>query len=156
MERHHWKKLALLGMTSGLMLSNSLSAKEESSSKTSEKADVKKSDVKKYDPNDGNMNYHMMTEDELLLELNDKGAKMYRELSPEGKALALSVASVMCNASNPCKNLNACQTDEHECAGKGECKGKGKCAFSDKNLAVKVVYDKIMAQKRANANRPTK
>lgn len=152
MEHHHWKKLALLGMTSGLMLSNSLGA-ENSSSKPS---DIKKSDVKSYDPNDGNMRYHLMTEDELLLELNDKGAKMYKELDPAGKALALKVASMMCNASNPCKGLNACQTDEHTCAGKGECKGKGKCAMSDKNLAIKVVYDKMMAEKRENANRPTK
>lgn len=93
--------------------------------------------------NDGNMNYHMMTEDELMLELNDEGARMYQGLSKEGKALALKVASGMCGGTNQCRKLNACKSDKNPCAGKGDCAGQGICAFSDKNLAVKVVYDKM-------------
>lgn len=98
-----------------------------------------------------------MTEDELLLELNDEGYKLYMSLDAEGKELARKVASTRCNASNECKGLNACKTDKNECAGKGQCKGQGKCAVSDKNLAVQLVAKK-MAEKRAKAlqSKPSK
>lgn len=100
------------------------------------------------DANQSNMKYHLMTEQELLLELNADGAKMYNSLDDQGKALARRVASMMCAGTNECKGLNGCMTDKNTCAGKGACKGQGKCAISDKNLAVKLVYDK-MAAKRA-------
>jgi hypothetical protein len=98
----------------------------------------------------GNMGYHLMTEDELMLQLNEEGARIYHSLSPEGKQLALKVASQRCDHTNECKHLNACRTDQNACLGKGQCKGQGKCAFSDKNLAVKVVAKK-MAEKRNQA-----
>lgn len=107
---------------------------------------------KTVDPNDGNLGYSLMTEQDLMLELNDEGKRMYRSLSPEGKALALKVASMRCNASNECRGLNACKTDKNDCAGKGACKGQGKCSVADKNLAVKLVYQKMQA-KRNNALR---
>lgn len=105
---------------------------------------------KEVDPNSENMGYYLMSEDELLLELNDEGTKIYKSLSPEGKKLAREVASQRCNGTNSCKGLNACQTDQNSCAGKGSCKGKSKCAISDKNLAVKLVAKK-MAEKRNGA-----
>ena len=123
-------------------------ADNDSPEKKSPYASPDKSEVKK-DPNDGNMNYHMMTEDELLLELNDDGLRMYKSLNAEGKALALKTASGMCGGSNQCQGLNACKSKNNACAGKGDCAGKGICAISDKNLAVKLVYDK-MSQKREN------
>ena len=101
------------------------------------------------DPSYGNMGYHLMTEDELLLELNDEGTKLYNSLDAEGKALAREVASARCNGTNKCSGLNACAGPNNACAGKGKCQGQTKCAFSDKNLAVKVVVEK-MAKKRAN------
>jgi hypothetical protein len=107
------------------------------------------SSKKDNNPNDGNMRYHLMTEQELLLELNADGTRMYNSLDDQGKVLARKVASMMCQATNECKGLNGCMTDKNSCAGKGDCKGRGKCAISDKNLAVKLVYDK-MASKRAN------
>lgn len=103
------------------------------------------------DKDDGNLGYHVYTEDELLLELNDKGTALYNGLDSEGKALARLVASQRCDHTNECKGLNACQTEKNKCAGQGSCKGQGKCAFSDKNLAVKAVADKL-AKKRAGAN----
>lgn len=99
------------------------------------------------DPSHGNMGYKLMTEDELLLELNDETAKLYNSLDAEGKELARKVASQRCAQQNYCANLNACATPDNSCAGKGKCKGRSKCGFSDKNLAVKVVADK-MAKKR--------
>ena len=100
--------------------------------------------------NDSNLGYHLMTEDELMLELNDEGIKMFKSLTPEGKKLALQVASMRCAKTNPCAGMNACATDKNSCAGKGSCKEQGKCALSDKNLAVKLVYQK-MYNKRVNA-----
>jgi hypothetical protein len=95
----------------------------------------------------GNVAHYLMTEDELLIQLNDEGAQVYKSLSPEGKQLALSVASRSCNGTNECAGLNACATDSNKCAGLGTCKGQTKCAISDPNLAVKLVAKK-MAEKR--------
>lgn len=146
MKKRDLKKLALMGLSSGILVANQAIAKEEP--KTPPTTDNKAVPKNR---NDENSTYHLMTEDELLLELDDEGIRMYNSLTPEGKALAREVASVKCNQSNPCKGLNACKTDTHECAGKGSCKNTNKCAPSDPNLAVKLVYDK-MADKRAKAN----
>jgi hypothetical protein len=100
----------------------------------------------------GNITYQLMTEDELLLELNEEGTRVYNNLSPEGKQLALRTASRSCNGTNECSGLNACATDKNKCAGKGSCKGQTKCAISDKNFAVKL-SDKKMAEKRLNAQK---
>lgn len=167
MKRPDFLQLALVGISSGILVTSQLSAattksSSKASSKTSiadadKKAPVKKAedDDKDSDPNDGNMNYHVMSEDELLLQLSPEGVAMYKGLDSKGKQLALLVASSMCDHTNECAGLNACQTDDNACAGKGKCKGQGKCAFSDKNLAVKLVRDK-MANKRANVSSPAK
>lgn len=101
--------------------------------------------------NSGNMGYHLMTEDELMMELDSKGQDLYKKLDQKGKELARYVASQRCNGTNMCAGLNACATDSNKCAGQGSCKGTGKCAFADKNQAVKVVSEK-MAKKRNNAS----
>lgn len=153
MKKKDWKKIAIMGLSTGAILSMPLLAetkgKSESSSKQSE-SKVSESSSEDVDDEsaDGNLGYHLMTEDELLMQLSPKGIEMYKSLDAEGKGLALLVASARCNGMNPCKGLNACQTKKNECAGKGECKGQGKCAASDKDLAVKLVRDK-MASKRA-------
>jgi hypothetical protein len=183
MDNRDLKKLALLGITGGLLISNTASAHDKknfstnidvsllladnntgqtstnaaASASTASTSSNSSSDSNKgpneysSDPNDGNLGYHLMTEQELLLELNDEGIKLYKSLDDEGKELARFVASQRCQNSNKCKGLNACQTAKNACAGKGACKGQGKCAFSDKNLAVKVVATK-MAEKRAKAS----
>lgn len=111
-------------------------------------AETPKNDKPAADPAYGNMGYHLMTEDELLLELNDDGIKLYNSLDAEGKALAREVASARCNGTNKCSGLNACAGPNNSCAGQGKCQGQSKCAFSDKNLVVKLVAEK-MAKKRA-------
>lgn len=163
MRKRELRQLALLGLSSGLLLANQLSAQDakkppttaaKEETKSTSKDTSKESSADSEDANDGNLNYHVMTEGELMLELNSRGKTMYDSLDGNGKALALLVASMMCNGTNPCAGLNSCQTDKHDCAGKGDCKNTGKCATSDKNLAVKLVYDK-MAKKRANAAKPS-
>lgn len=136
LRRGNMKKRNFLALTLGL--TGSLLA-----------ADTKTETAPQADPAYGNMGYHLMTEDELLLELSDEGAKLYNSLDAEGKALARKVASQRCAASNECKGLNACAGPKNSCAGQGACKGQSKCGFADKNLAVKVVADK-MAKKRAD------
>lgn len=153
MKHRDFKHLAWLGVLGGLILTSekSVEAAESNPYKLTAARDKQNTPASKndsYDPNDSNAGYHLYTEDELLLELNDEGTKLYESLSPEGKQLALKVASMRCGGTNSCEHLNACATDKNDCAGKGSCKGKGKCAISDKNLAVRLVYQK-MAQKRA-------
>lgn len=147
MQKHDFKKLALLGISSGILIANQVSADTPATSST-KATESTKSSSKGYDPNDGNMNYHLMSEDELKLQLNDEGLRIYNNLDAEGKKLAQKVASALCANTNACKGLGACKSDKNACAGKNECKGKGICAFSDKNLAVKMVRDH-MALKRA-------
>lgn len=144
MKKREMKKIALIGLSTGILISNHLQAATVEKTKPSKEAATD-------DYNDGNAGYHLMTEDELLIELNNDGAKLYKSLDPKGKELARFVASQRCNGTNACKGLNACQTDKNSCLGKGACKGQGKCAISDKNLAVKIVADKLMAEKRNQA-----
>lgn len=98
-------------------------------------------------PNDQNIGYHVLTEEELTLELNDEALKIYQNMTPEAKSLTRLVASARCNGTNECKGLNACKTETNQCAGKGGCKGQGKCAISDKNLAVRLVAEKMKAKR---------
>lgn len=157
MKKHDLKKLALMGMISGAMLSKDPLAAAAPSKTTPAKPAVETTqsaetvDAQIKQNNESNMNYRLMDEDELLLELSPEGEADYNSLNPEGKKLALYVASQMCNGTNQCKGLNACKTDNNDCAGKGACKGQGKCAFSDKNLAVKVVKEKMKAKRSALA-----
>ncbi|NGX58843.1 MAG: hypothetical protein K940chlam3_01751 [Chlamydiae bacterium] len=154
MKKRNFKSLAILGITSGLCVISSLQGQnilgEEIEAVEGEDPIETGEDSMpgpEFDPNSENEGYYIMSEDELLLQLNLKGRKLYDKLSPEGKELALKAASRRCNGANECKGLNACKTDDNDCAGKGMCKGKTKCAFGDKNLAVKLVKKK-MAEKR--------
>lgn len=143
MNKKDMKKLALLGLISGtIVCQNGFAA--DAAPKAA--ADAKAKSIEEL--NAQNVGYHLYTEDELLLELNDEGAKLFKSLSPDGKKLALEVASARCNGTNSCKGLNGCQTANNSCAGKGSCKGTGKCAIADKNLAVKLVHNKL-AKERA-------
>lgn len=139
MKKKSLKKLAFLGVATGLLLTRQAEAKD--SDQTPKPSSSTKDEAR--DPNGGNLGYHLMTEDDLLLELNDEGIALYNSLNAEGKALTLEVASSRCNEANVCKGLNACKTDTNECAGMGTCKHSGKCAISDKNLAVKLVAEKM-------------
>lgn len=140
MKNKDLKKLAFVGLAGGVLVLNPAVTMAATAAST----DNKQTQI---DYSEGN-NYQLYTEKELLLELNPEGTKLYQSLTPEGKKLALEVASMKCAYTNACKGLNACKTEKNECAGKGGCKGTGKCAVSDKNLAVKMVAKK-MAEKRS-------
>lgn len=139
MKKVSLRRLAVSGLLSGCFVVQAL-----------EGVDAGSHAGKKVDSNLGNLGYSLMSENELLFNLNDEGYKTYMGLSKEGKLLAREVASARCDGTNECKGLNACKTDKNDCGGKGSCKGTGKCGFSDKNLAVKVVAKK-MAEKRSQA-----
>jgi hypothetical protein len=93
----------------------------------------------------------MMTEDQLMSQLNEQGKQMYNNLNPEGKAMAIKLASGACKGQNDCKGQGSCKTADHACAGKNSCAGKSQCSFKDKNLAVKVAAQ-LQATKRAQAS----
>nr|MBA3603983.1 hypothetical protein [Parachlamydiaceae bacterium] len=56
-------------------------------------SEFSESDMEDYAANNGNLGYKLMAEDDLLLELNNEGAKQYKSLTPEGQALARELAS---------------------------------------------------------------
>lgn len=163
MQKKDFIKLAVMGLSSGLLLTNQLNTPLHAENQPTESNGCGSKngcggnngcggeDGDNYGKDNGNIGFRILSEDELLLELSAKGEDLYMSLSDEGKELARKVASQRCNGTNECKGLNACQTEAHACAGQGSCKGQGKCGFSDKNLAVKVVSMK-MAQKRSEAN----
>jgi hypothetical protein len=152
MKRKDLRQLALMGLAGGALLLTpsktqaALDVKTPSTTQTKE--EVKGAQI---DYSAADREYHKMSEKELLDVLDANGKKMYSELSPEGKKLAIDVASSKCSTYNTCKGLNACATEKNKCAGQGACKGQSKCAFIDKNMAVKVVYEK-MKNKRAELN----
>jgi hypothetical protein len=88
----------------------------------------------------------------LMSQLNSQGRALFQSLSPEGKALALRLASQTCKGQNECKGLNSCKGGDNSCAGEGSCAGTSPSAFTDKNQAVKVAAKK-MAEKRARIHR---
>lgn len=141
MKKRDIKKIALLGLISGLCTA-SLSEAADSKSKF-----AASDTTENVDENEG---YYLMSEEELLENLNASTKKIYEGLTPAGKELARKVASQRCNGTNECKGLNACKTGKNDCAGKGQCKGQSKCAFGDKNQAVKLAAKK-MAEKRGEA-----
>lgn len=150
MKKNDFQKLALMGLTTGLIVAQGVHATADTKVKDAKPAKVVY-DPETFDPIKENIGYHVMTEDELLIELNDEGTKLYNSLDAKGKELARLVSSQRCRGMNDCKGLNACQTDKNPCAGKGACKGQSKCAFSDKNLAVKMVAEKVKMTDKRNS-----
>ncbi len=146
MKKRDLEKLVIIGIASGLLMTPTLQGQEKEIP-AGRQGEYEEDSI---DPNSENEGYYLMSEQELFLNINRKGRELYESLSPEGKKLALKVASRRCNGANECKGLNACKTEDNDCAGKGECKGTTKCAIGDKNLAVKLVANK-MAEKREKA-----
>ena len=137
MKKKQLKYLAVTGILSGILTTSSYAVNSSDSS------------LKDIDLNsDKSIDDDSLTEKELLEELNDDGKKLYRSLGIHEKELALKVANQACQGFNECAKLNACRTAKNNCSGQGSCKGQSKCSFIDKNLAVKVVYNKTMAEKR--------
>ncbi len=144
MKKSHVTSLIITGVTAGVLVSNlSLTANEQTTASTP-------SFLERVASTGGNITYQLMTEDELLLQLNEEGTKIFNSLSPEGRELALKIASRSCNNTNECAGTNACRTDKNKCAGQGSCTGTTKCSVSDKNFAVKIAAKK-MAEKRSQA-----
>lgn len=136
MQEKKLKYLAAMGIVSGLLVaSNPLLADQ--------KTETKSESLSSMDLN----------ESELLDELNEKGKQQYKSLDAQGRAMALRAANQECKGNNECKGLNNCKSKANSCMGLGLCKGQADCSFTDKNQAVKVVYDKKMAEKRNNLSK---
>lgn len=88
-----------------------------------------------------------LTESDLESQLNSEGKAIFRGLDPQGKALALKLATQSCKGKNACKGLNSCKTANNSCNGRGSCAGTSPGPFKDKNAAVSVAAQK-MAEKR--------
>lgn len=135
MKKLNFKKLALLGLASGLVM-GAAGCESNANADTEQTAEQKTP----------------MTEADLMKQLNSEGKKTYQSLDPEGKALALKLANQSCKGQNDCKGLNSCKSKDNSCAGLGGCKGTSPGPFTDKNDAVKVAAMK-MKEKRAQLNK---
>src|SRR3989338_8838720 len=96
--KNDFAKLALMGLTSGVLILNSGGQKKLSAAEltpSSEKTSPANEDSEDsgYSNDNGNIGYHVFTEEELLDELNSEGEKLYQSLNEEGKKLAREVAS---------------------------------------------------------------
>lgn len=149
MKKSKFKKYALMGMTSGLILANQgqVDAHLTQGNDTVVAAGCggakggcggRYSSQKPYIAEESttttttttHKNTKPMSESDLLSKLNAEGKSTYQNLNPEGKALALRMASEYCN-------------------GKSTCKG-----YSDYNEIVRAAAKK-MVEKRGMMNRPS-
>ena len=138
-KRANLKKLAAMGIAGGILITNGQAYAHQGDHQWNNYvADTMSADT----------SGKMMTETDLMSQLNAEGKATYQGLSKEGKDLAIKLASQTCKGQNECKGLKSCKTEKNACMGLGGCKGTGPGPFKDKNDAVKVAAKK-MADKRA-------
>lgn len=135
MNKDDLKKLALLGITGGVMVASPVAAAANNQSM----------------PNQKVQDSGQLSEADFMSKLNSEGKTLYLNMTPEGKKLARELAAQKCAGHNKCAGLNSCASKENACAGKGSCAGHGKCAFKDANKAVKVAQQH-MQNKRNQMN----
>jgi hypothetical protein len=83
------------------------------------------------------------TDSQFKLQLSVQGKSDFDNLSPDGKTLAIKMASHDCSGKNECKGQNTCQSAKNTCAGKGACKGQSSCKMSpDKAVQIATMKDK--------------
>lgn len=119
MKKNNLKKLALLGLTGGIILGAT----------SCEPASRKNSQIE---------SQKTLTAAELYAQLSPDAQRDFDRMDKEGKDLALKLANQTCAGKNSCKGLNSCANNEHTCKGQGSCKGTSKGPFENKDDAVKV------------------
>lgn len=181
MQKAKFKKLALMGITGGIILAAQAPASLESSTdvgctlaagcgkhcrgaskQIAESCGSRSSPQEQYrtytaeaDVSVQKQSSKQLSEGELMNQLKPETQAVFKGMSPEGKALALKLANQTCKGKNDCKGLNSCQTADSTCAGRGSCKGTSPGPFKDKNEAVKIAAKK-MAEKRSSMNQGQK
>lgn len=143
MNKDRMMQLALMGLTSGLVVGCGGGDKKPSDAKDLQDA----VNDKKQQVSGGEQG----AEATLLAELDDKHRAIYHSLDAKHKEMALEMAQQACAGQNECKGLNQCKGASNACAGQGQCAGMGGCAWSDKNMMVRVVM-KHMAEQRGQMN----
>lgn len=139
-----FKQFAYLGLTGAVLLTHQLSAAQTNPSQDDYIKQFK-------DSVNNDLSKKMLSEDELLEQLDANGKRQYKSLDPQGKQLAREIASQKCAGLNDCKGRNVCKSDKNACEGQADCKGKSICGATDKNQAVRIAAKK-MAEKRNKAN----
>jgi hypothetical protein len=124
--------LALLGLTSGLVVSCKMNENKQQPGGNQKKTAGQVAPAQQ-----------SMTADEKAFynKLNMEGKKTFEQMNSADRQKAMRTANAGCQGRNECKGLGGCATDEHECKGENDCKGKGGCAVTDPNDAVKLVKE---------------
>lgn len=151
MKKCDFKKLAILGLAGGLLLTNQIDGADATQNKYPIKyssAKSKGSEAGRRAPSRSRVRpQKQMNESDLLSQLSKQGRALYSSLTPEGKKLALELANQSCEGKNGCKGLNSCKSDENSCAGEGGCQGKSPGPFHNKNEAVAIAAQHMAKQR---------
>ena len=169
MKKNELKKLALMGLTGGLLFTmhteasaqgywwqqstrSSYQQEESGNQRMMQQKQQRQQRQHQNNMENSPSRTEQMTEQELLSQLNQQGRALYQSLDPKGKTLTLQLANQTCEGQNKCEGLNSCESDENGCSGEGGCKGQSPGPFKDKNQAVEVAA-KHLAQERQEASK---
>jgi hypothetical protein len=120
MKKRDLMTLAMIGISSGLMVTGCQKGRETKSNVSAEEQKA---------PLDQMSFYNM---------LSDDAKKKFDQLDEKHKAAAVDMYNQKCNGKNSCAGKGGCSTSTHDCAGKNECSGQGGAPVKDANQAVEV------------------
>lgn len=142
MKKKDLAMLALLGLTSGMMISCKTGQHKEGQPG---KKDLPGKTAGQVAPS-----AQPMTAEEKAFygKLNAEGKRTFEQMNSADRQKSIQTANAGCKGKNICKGLGGCETDDHACKGMNDCKGKGGCAVTDPNDAVQMTKQSTMQQKR--------
>jgi hypothetical protein len=118
MKKRDLMALAMIGISSGLMVTGCQKGTDKKSNISAEEQKA---------PVDAASFYNM---------LSDDAKKKFDQLDEKHKAAALEMYNQSCNGKNSCAGKGGCSTAKHDCAGKNDCSGQGGAPVKDANKAV--------------------
>ncbi|MBS0622166.1 MAG: hypothetical protein JSR80_04320 [Verrucomicrobia bacterium] len=123
MKKNNLTKLALMGLSCGLIIGCQPAQGEASEESNSL------------------MEQSQMTpqEQDFYNKLNEEGKKTFSQMSSDKRLKTMQVAQTTCKGKNSCKGLGGCKTTQHACKGQNSCKGQGGGPVKDPNDAVMMV-----------------
>lgn len=134
MKKRDLAKLALLGISAGLIATGCQQGGGKSGNKGAAAEEQMTSDMQTF-----------------YSSLSPSAQKKFMELDAQHRMMAMEMVKGSCNGKNNCKGMGGCATQSHACAGQNGCKGQGGAPIKDANKAVEVQY-KNQTKQRQNMN----
>ena len=130
MKKGELAKLALLGISAGLMVGGCHQKKDTGTASQGSADEQMSQDMQSF--------YSSLSSD---------AQKKFVQLDAQHKMMAVEMAQQGCHAKNKCAAMGGCATSDHGCAGLNACKGQGGAPVKDANKAVEIQYKNQMAQR---------